>query len=99
MSTPIRAALWNSVALLKQIRQQHRLIALWAVTTHAQRPAEKPAGFAAALADEALLATRTLIDRVGCEPALALQLTAEVRFVRCGRFPSAKSVGELLVRR
>jgi hypothetical protein len=75
MSTPIRVALWMPHALLdvllEQIREQDRLVAFRTVTTQSDRPAE-PTGLTAALADEALLAVRTFVDRVGYEPALPL---------------------------
>lgn len=66
MSTPIRAVLWNSVALLEQIGEQDRLVAFRTMTAESDRSAKKPTGLTAALADEALLAVRTFVDCVGC---------------------------------
>ena len=55
----------------------------WAVTTQPWRPAEEPTRGTAALGDKAFTTTRTFVDGVGRQAALALQLTAEVRLVRC----------------
>lgn len=85
--------------LFEQIREQDRLVALRTMSTQSDGPAEQPTGLTAALTDEALLAVRTLIDRMSCESALALQLTTEIRLSRCWRLASADAIGELFVGR
>src|SRR5262249_54850531 len=81
--------------LLEQIAEQDRLVAFRTVTAQSQRPTEHLTGWTATLADEALLAPRTLVNGVGSQQSLPLQLATEVRLIRRGRRASPKPVGKL----
>lgn len=83
--------------LAEEIADQHWLLAFRAVTAEPYSSREQVAIWTAALADKAFLAVRTLVDRVGRQASLSLQLTAEVRFIRCWRGSLAKPVGLLSV--
>ena len=68
--------------LLEQIGNQDRVVAFRTMTTESKRPAEQPAGFTAALADGAVTARRTLVERVGSQSSRPLKLVVEIGLTR-----------------